>query len=313
MEESSVAQWKGARVSRGALPSEGIRFYASRQVRDADLEASGELDKRTCGAEAEGAVAARRATAARKANLTGGKTGARAEAVARGSRGALVAKRVGVIVVAVLLVMLPLAWLGSAQAGDMLAFLADGDRVRAWVDEHDVLARLVFVAAVALQIVVAVLPGGPLEVAGGYAFGAAECAALCLLGAALGTLVVVALVRTLGMRVVSLFFRPEKIASLKWFRDARRFEMVMFLCFLIPGVPKDILTYVAALSACPSRRIVLLTTLGRAPAVVVSALAGDVAAQGDWMTAAAIALIALALVAVGGFAYAAIRRRAEGE
>ena len=63
-----------------------------------------------------------------------------------------------------------------------------------------------------LQIVVAFIPGEPLEIAAGYAFGAWQGTVLCLLGAAGGSIGVFLLVRTLGVRAVELFVRNDAAA-----------------------------------------------------------------------------------------------------
>lgn len=68
----------------------------------------------------------------------------------------------------------------------MLALLSDPDRFRDWVDERGLWGRAAFVGMMSLQIIAAMIPGEPLEIAAGYAFGAAEGTALCLLGALLG-------------------------------------------------------------------------------------------------------------------------------
>ena len=63
----------------------------------------------------------------------------------------------------------------------MLALLSDPDRFRDWVDERGLWGRAAFVGMMSLQIIAAMIPGEPLEIAAGYAFGAAEGTALCLL------------------------------------------------------------------------------------------------------------------------------------
>ena len=67
----------------------------------------------------------------------------------------------------------------------MLALLSDPERFRDWVDERGLWGRAAFVGMMSLQIIAAMIPGEPLEIAAGYAFGAAEGTALCLLGALL--------------------------------------------------------------------------------------------------------------------------------
>ncbi|WP_367117170.1 TVP38/TMEM64 family protein [uncultured Parolsenella sp.] len=126
----------------------------------------------------------------------------------------------------------------------------------------------------------AVLPGEPVELAAGYLFGFWEGTALCLAGALAGTLAVVALVKTLGTRLVGLFFTREQMGSVPWLKDPTRLEAVMFAVFLIPGTPKDVLTYAAALTSCPWWKIAAITTIGRIPSVASSTLAAGFAAEG---------------------------------
>lgn len=192
---------------------------------------------------------------------------------------------------------------------EAFSFFADGDKLQAWIEAQGPLAQASMVSLVVAQTVVAVLPGEPLELGAGYAFGFWEGTALCLLGNALGTLAIVALVRCLGMRVVEVFVSREKLESVKWLQDSTRFEMLMFVIFLIPGTPKDALTYLAALTTCPLRRIIAITTIGRIPSVVSSTLAASFAADGSWLVAASVMAVTVALAVAGAAAYAFVARR----
>lgn len=218
------------------------------------------------------------------------------------ARKTLIKKRIAVIV-GLLALTAGLAAFCILYGPELLAFVADAPRFRAWVDETGPLSRVVFVLANMAQIVFAFLPGEPLELGAGYAFGFWEGTLWCLVASALGTAAVMLLVRTFGMRIVGLFFSPEKITSMKWLQDSRRFELLLFLCFLIPGTPKDLLTYVAGLGASSVGRIVALTTVGRIPSVITSTLAAGAFGDGNYLGAAAIAVLTLALAGIGVVAY----------
>ncbi|NMB29225.1 MAG: hypothetical protein GX991_04120, partial [Clostridiaceae bacterium] len=56
----------------------------------------------------------------------------------------------------------------------LVAFLADADKVRALVDESPVWSRFLFFILTMLQVILAVIPGEPFELAAGYAFGSIE-------------------------------------------------------------------------------------------------------------------------------------------
>lgn len=249
----------------------------------------------TRGAQREEALAEHTAAIARCAA---------GQAVGRSLR----AKRVAVIAVAVIALGATIAWL-ILYGGDAFSLFTDGQRLQAWVDERGVFAPVIMVFLVVVQIVVAVIPGEPLELGAGYAFGFWEGTALCLAGSLIGTIVVVALARTAGMRVCELFFSREKIASLSWLQSSSRFELLLFVCFLIPGTPKDIMTYIAGLTPCSAGRIAAITTVGRIPSIISSTLASAFAAQGDWTATVVVAAATVALVGIGVAVYAVISKR----
>jgi len=127
----------------------------------------------------------------------------------------------------------------------------------------------------------------------------------------LGTAAVMALVRAFGIRIVGLFFSPDKITSMRWLRDSRRFEMLLFLCFLIPGTPKDLLTYVAGLGSSSIGRIVAITTVGRIPSIVSSTLAAGAFGDGNYLGAALVIALTAVLAAAGVIAYRQLAKRSD--
>ena len=207
------------------------------------------------------------------------------------------------VVAGMLAITAGLTALCIAWGPELLAFVSDAPRFRAWVDDAGALSRIAFVFANMAQVVFAFLPGEPLELAAGYAFGFWEGTLWCLVASALGTAAVMLLVRSFGMHIVGLFFSPEKITSLKWLQDSRRFELLLFLCFLIPGTPKDLLTYVAGLGSSSIGRIVALTTAGRIPSIVSSTLAAGAFGDGNYVGAAAVVVLTVALAGIGVLAY----------
>ena len=168
---------------------------------------------------------------------------------------------------------------------------------RAWVQAHGWVGRLAFIGMMALQVIVAIIPGEPFEIAAGYAFGIWEGSLLCLLGAVLGSCVVFAFVRTLGIRVVEIFFPREKIDGLKILKNEKKLNLLAFIAFLIPGTPKDILTYAVGLTKMRFRTWLLITTVARIPSIITSSIGGN--ALGVQRYAFAIGTFAVTLVISG--------------
>lgn len=201
------------------------------------------------------------------------------------------------------------AALALTAGPDLWRFFSDGESLRMWAESQGAAAPVAIAGLVAAQIAIAVLPGEPVELAAGYVLGFWNGTAACLAGGLVGTLVVIAAVKSLGMKAVRTFFSEEKIGSVAWLRESKRFELAMFVVFLIPGTPKDILTYIAGLTGSPWWKIALIATIGRIPSIVTSTLTASYAAQGDWGATATVAGITIALVALGAISYAFVSRK----
>ena len=182
----------------------------------------------------------------------------------------------------------------------MLRFIENPGGFRAWVDGHGIWGRIAFVGMMFFQVVVAIIPGEPLEIAAGYAFGFWEGTLLCQIGIFLGSLTVFLFVRNWGIRVVEVFFPREKILSSKLLRDRRKRDALAFILMFIPGTPKDILTYCAGLTDMPLGTWLLISTIARIPSVVTSTIGGNALGLKDYWFALAVFAATLAL-SLGGW------------
>lgn len=218
-------------------------------------------------------------------------------------------KWAGGIVIAVFVVFsLLLAWFVGRP---MVRFVSEPQQFRAWVDAHGLWGRAAFTGMVLLQVVIAVIPGEPLEIGAGYAFGALEGTLLCLLGTTLGGMLVFGLVRRYGLRLVEVFFSREKIYSLRFMRDEKRLNLLTFLVFFIPGTPKDLLTYFVGLTPIPFGTFCWITAVARIPSIVTSTIGGSALGMKNYVFAL-IAFGATALLSLGGLLiYRSICRRHE--
>lgn len=209
------------------------------------------------------------------------------------------------VVVAVALAAACVNWLPAVYA-----WLSDPAAVRAFVAEHAVLARLAIVGVNVLQIVLAFLPGEPVELASGYALGFFEGTAACLAASAIGTSIIYLAVRRWGRRVVDLFFDQGYFERFDWLHRTRRLELIMLVVFLIPGTPKDFLTYFAGLTDMRFGTVLAIATFGRIPSIVTSTIAASSFASGDYGLLVGALAIAALLIVGGGVAYRYVRARA---
>jgi uncharacterized membrane protein YdjX (TVP38/TMEM64 family) len=168
-----------------------------------------------------------------------------------------------------------------------------------WVRASGPVAPLLFIAIQVFQIVVFVVPGEPVQIAGGYLFGLWPATLYLFAGIAIGSAVDFFLARWLGVPFVNALFSTERVEKVRKLLSTRGSKLVFFLLFVIPGIPKDVLCYVAGLSPLRFRFFILASMLGRLPGVLLSALIGESAAQKKWVFAAIVAGVAVILFAVG--------------
>lgn len=190
----------------------------------------------------------------------------------------------------------------------LVAFASEPERFQQWVDSQGLLAPVLFMGMVILQVVVAVIPGEPLEIAAGYAFGALEGTVLCVLGTLIGGVLVFLLVRRFGAQAVEVFFDLEKFRSLRFFQDRRRLNFWVFLVFFLPGTPKDVLCYFVGLTDMRLRTWILVSAVARIPSIITSTVGGSALGMGEYAFAAIAFLAALAISGLGLLAYRAICR-----
>lgn len=185
----------------------------------------------------------------------------------------------------------------------MIRLAKEPAQFQALVDSFGIWGRLIFIGMVALQVVVAFIPGEPVELAAGYAFGFWEGTALTIAGFLLGSWIVFALVRRFGVRLVEVFFPPEKIHHFSFLKDPKKAETLAFLLMLIPGTPKDFLSYFAGLTPIRLGRWLLIVAIGRIPSLVTSTATGAAAGQKNYVLAVITLAITLVLTVAGIFYY----------
>ena len=173
--------------------------------------------------------------------------------------------------------------------------------MRSWFRAHEPYGALVYCLVTVVQILLAFLPGEPLELAAGYAFGAVKGSLLCLLAEGIGSILVLLLVRRFGPGLVRLFFSEEQLERLKFLHYSPKRLLLFAIIFMVPGTPKDLLCYFAGLTDIDLVKLIIICTVGRIPSVVTSTLGGS--AIGDRSYVFAIAVFAVtAVLSVAGIA-----------
>ena len=199
----------------------------------------------------------------------------------------------------ILLAIVAMMWLMAP----MLRFVSEPERFRAWVEACGLWGQLAYMGMVIAQVIVALIPGEPFEIAAGYAFGAVEGTILSMLASTLGSMTVFFLVRRYGMRLATLFFSEEKLQSVKFLKTNPKREVLFLLIFMIPGTPKDLLCYYAGMTDLRTPVWLLICSFGRIPSVITSTIGGNALGTENYWFAAGVFAAAMAISGIGILLY----------
>lgn len=173
----------------------------------------------------------------------------------------------------------------------------------AFIESYGWAGRFVALAIQFLQVFVALIPGEFVEVGLGLAFGAVEGTLICLIGVGVAAAAVFALVKKWGVRFLELFINVNKIDSLKFINSEKKLNTLVFILFLIPGTPKDLLTYVVPLTRMKMSEFMFITMIARIPSVLSSTIGGDFFGSGKYLHGILLLIITGAISLIGLLIY----------
>ena len=209
-------------------------------------------------------------------------------------------KRIWLLCAAVFLAFC--AWAGWFIGLPMIRMAEEPDAFRLWVDSHGILGRIVFVGMVTIQVLVAFIPGEPVELLAGYAFGVIEGSLLTMAGFLLGSWLIFRLVRRFGVRLVEVFFSKEKISQLGFLRNPKKAQVLAFILMSIPGTPKDFLSYFAGLTPLTLKQWLGIVAIARLPSLLTSTITGAAAGEENYLLSGIMLAITL-LMSLFGILY----------
>jgi uncharacterized membrane protein YdjX (TVP38/TMEM64 family) len=187
---------------------------------------------------------------------------------------------------------------------DLWRIFTSVKKLEEWVRASGPVAPLVFIAVQVFHVIVFVIPGEVVQIAGGYLFGIWPGTLYSVAGILIGSPVDFYLARFLGVPFVNALFPPERVEKTRALLGSRGSKVVFFFLFLIPGIPKDFLCYVAGLTPIRFRFFIVASMVGRLPGIIGSSLVGNSAAEQRWFLSVAIfggaAIISVAALLLRG-------------
>ena len=142
-----------------------------------------------------------------------------------------------------------------------------------------------------LQVIVCILPGQPIQFAASYMFGVFGGLMLSLAGAVIGVVISFFTAKVLGRDAVHMIFGEERVSDYQRKLNSGKGLTIAFLIYLIPGIPKDLVSYVAGISEMRFLPFLLVATVGRIPGMAGSLLFGYFFREKNYIGVAAVCIV----------------------
>lgn len=184
--------------------------------------------------------------------------------------------------------------------GDIYTLLKNPAQLKEWIADFGTYHILMFILIQIIQVIIFIIPGEVVEIAGGYLFGTTFGSIYSIIGIAIGSAVSFLVARFLGYEFVKKVV-PKQLFN-KWsvfINEDKRGGTVLFLLYSIPGTPKDALAYFAGLTPVGYLKFIFISMFARLPAIVFSAYLGANIGNQRYKMALLIAIIAGIFFTIG--------------
>lgn len=165
-------------------------------------------------------------------------------------------------------------WLTIVYAPAVTEIASNPERLRTVILDYGRLGVLVFIGLQIVQVIITAIPGEVVQVAGGYIFGTLPATIYLLIGVIVGSAAAFGLARVLGYSLIKFLVSEAKLARLTGLMSSRKGYSIAFMLFLVPGLPKDVLTYIGGLTPVKPLPFIAIASAARIPGMLISAYIG---------------------------------------
>lgn len=201
----------------------------------------------------------------------------------------------------VLAAALALAFYAAWKTG-LLGRLSDYQQLVESMRQSGLRGPLICIGIQFLQVVFFMVPGEITQIAAGYVFGAWLGLLYSVVGIMLGSAFDFGFARAVGRPVVRKLLGQRTLERVDHALKTHRGQSALFVLFLIPGMPKDAMSYGAGLTRIGLWEFIAISGLARLPALLFSTMIGDQLYDRDY-TAVAIIVVVGALVTLAFYLY----------
>lgn len=179
-----------------------------------------------------------------------------------------------------------------------IRYFEDPVLIRDWIRGYGNLSSIAFIVLQMVQVIFFFIPGEFIQVAGGFIFGTFWGLILSVIGILLGSLLTFLAARAVGERILRKIIPAKQFEKLEVLINRPRNKLVIFILYLIPGIPKDILGYISGITPIKTKQFVIISNVARIPGIFASVYLGSNLYDKNYVVLAIVILAVIVLVLI---------------
>lgn len=179
----------------------------------------------------------------------------------------------------------------------LYSFFTNRRRLLHFLNSFGPLSVVIFIGLQILQVILAPIPGEVNGFIGGYLYGPYLGTLYSTIGLTIGSWLAFILSRWLGLPFVEKIITAAVVQKYDHFMEHRG-KMITFILFLIPGFPKDALSYILGLSHIKTTTFLIISTAGRLLGTVMLSYSGHYARNEQPVAMLAILITSVLIILV---------------
>lgn len=183
---------------------------------------------------------------------------------------------------------------------DLSSFFINRKKIIEFINSFGPLSVVIFIGLQILQVIAAPIPGEVSGFIGGYLYGPVLGTLYSTIGLTIGSWIAFSLARWLGLPFVEKAISPRLVQKYDYFMEHRGIP-ITFILFVIPGFPKDALSYIIGLSHMKTSTFLAICTAGRLLGTLMLSISGSCARNDQTAAMAAILGISALIVILAYF------------
>lgn len=132
-----------------------------------------------------------------------------------------------------------------------------------YIKRFRILAPVCFILLQIFQVIIPVIPGGVSCLAGVLAFGPILGFVYNYIGLVIGSCMAYFLAKKYGLKLIEKLFKKETIDRYLKYIQKNYFSKIFWLSIFLPGLPDDLLCYVAGISKMKFDKFLVIILMGK--------------------------------------------------